>query len=90
MEYGSPEWIERIVKRPPTPREIYVDKVQDAFEMISGESFWYVIETETETDKEKCDFQHTLEIIHDCFEDKTTVLDAANMIVDFCKAHKYL
>ena len=88
MEIGSPEWMEWAKNRQPSPREVYVEDVQDMFEEISGENYWYIIDMENE--KEECDFNRGLDIIHDCFEDDSTVVEAAQMLVDFYKAHKYL
>jgi hypothetical protein len=85
---GSKEWMEWASNRPRSPRQVYVDEVQFKVQDLTGIGFFHIVHTDT--DKEDADFERILHIIHDCFEDKTTILESAQMVIEFCKAHNYL
>jgi hypothetical protein len=88
MEYGSPEHIEYIKNLPRHPRTKYVDDVENCFAKLSTFQLWELfLEQDAKTD---ADYTRILELAHDCFDDGTSVEDCASMIVDFCKAHKYI
>lgn len=87
---GSDEWIEWVKNLPKTDRQIFCEKVEDSFTEKTGISYFMLTVTDKDGVKEETDFSRIVELVHDCFEDNSTVEETVDFIIEFAKAHGYM
>lgn len=85
---GSKEWIEWAQKQPRSERKVYVEAVEDRFGEKTGISYFSICledSVKTNTDVDRIHW-----LIHDCFEDGSTVEEATDMIIELATSMGYL
>lgn len=83
------DWIEKIKNVPKSPRSIFVDAVEDKLYEMTGECLHMLFAVHV-TAKADSDFNRILEIIHDFFDEETSVDETASAIKDFLIQHEYI